>query len=322
MKSILLGLLGLMGVFMMPVQAQVVLRYQWNAGDVFVLHKVLQMEGTLQSGDRAPLETREKASVQKKITVQKVDNLGNAQLLVALLSVSGTKEVNGRESRYFLSEDQMKLDGVLAWQRSQEKANPKIEDKIDDLFKPWIAWSAPRGQINTPTQPDAIRQGTSQSDLFALFGIGQEGWLIFPDHPVSEGDTWMDQTNPVIRSATMEYQNTTQYKLQDLQSEGKKGVATIAFDQEEQSRNLPFSFRPYHADQSQVTRIEYLENRQDFKGTVEFDFARGIVLRCDCEGNLFLRYRQKKSFFSPDKPEVIKYELSSVRMSTEWEKVE
>ena len=322
MKSVLLGMLSLIVVFIEPVQAQVELRYRWNAGDVFVLRKVLQMEGTLQSDDRTPLETRERASVRKKVTVQKVDNLGNAQLLIALLTVSGTKEVNGHESRYYLSEDQLKLDDIPVWQYSEDNANPEVENRMNDLFKPWIAWSAPRGQINTPTQPDGIRKGTSQSDVFSLFGIGQEGWLIFPDDPVSKGSSWKDQTDPAIHSATLEYEKKTEYKLQDLKAEEKRTVATITFSEEEQSHNLPFSFRPYVEDQSQTTQVEYLENKQNFNGTADFDVTHGLVLHCECEGNGFLRYRQKESFFSPSEPREIQYRWNKIRMSTEWEKVE
>lgn len=306
----------------LPAASQVDLRYGWKPDEVFILDKTLETSGTVQTGTHPALETRQRTLIRKKVTVNKVDALGNAQLSVAVLSVSATKTVGESRFQYSLTPDQIALDHTRIWQDSQDPK--RIQERLRQLFKPRVMWCAARGQTQSPVQPEAVRQGTAAADEFSLFGLGEEGWIILPDQPVQIGDSWQDASRQPVRSGTAELSNRLSLRLSGLETRSGNTVATIAFEREWQSRNLQFNSAPRDTSNNpeKVTAI-FPRTEQHFTGTVEFDASEGRTLRCECEGTADVRYRltQPTVLFKETSP-LIHYRWDRVRSQTEWKQAD
>ncbi len=283
---------------------------------------MLDASGTLQVEGGKPLSTSQHVIIQKKVSVQKVDGLGNAQLHAALLTISGTREVDGSVFRFHLSPDRITFDDTRLWEagKQTDATSAELERSLRETFRPWVIWCAPHGQANHPTQPEEIRQQASHSDLFTLFGIGQEGWITLPDFPARAGDAWKDETPDPIRSGTSEVWQASRYVLDALDRGGDSSIASISFHQRKRSRNLPFSYAPRVEDKSDTTQAFVYANEQEFSGQVRFDATRGCVLSCECEGTASMRYSVDEPMLFSPQPAVLQYEWNRIRMKTDWEK--
>lgn len=298
------------------------LQFRWQEGDEWVLTRVLDATGTLRVEGGQPLSTSQHVIIQKKVSVQKVDGLGNAQLHAALLTISGTREVAGSVFRFHLSPDRITFDDTRLWEagKQTDATSAELERSLRETFRSWVIWCAPHGQTNHPTQPEEIRQQASHSDLFTLFGIGQEGWIALPDFPARAGDTWKDETPDPIRSGTSEVWQASRYALDALDSSGDSSIASISFHQRKRSRNLAFSYAPRVEDKSDTTQAFVYANEQEFSGQVRFDATRGYVLSCECEGTASMRYSVDEPVLFSPQPAVLQYEWNRIRMKTDWEK--
>ncbi len=69
---------------------EVVLRYQWNAGEVFILDKQLELFGTVRMATWEAWPAQQRATIRKKVTVEEVSDKGEAKLRVATLLISAT----------------------------------------------------------------------------------------------------------------------------------------------------------------------------------------------------------------------------------------
>ncbi len=299
------------------------LQFRWRQGDEWVLTRVLDATGTLQMEEEKPLSTSQRVIIQKKVSVQKVDGLGNAQLHAALLTLSGTREVGGSAFRFHLSPERIAIDDTRLWEagKQTDATSAELERSLRETFRSWVIWCAPHGQASHPTQPEEIRQQASHSDLFTLFGVGQEGWITLPDFPARAGDTWKDETPDPIRSGTSEVWQASRYALDALESGGDSSIASISFHQRKRSRNLPFRYAPRVEDKSDTTQAFVDATEQEFSGRVRFDATRGCVLSCECEGTASMRYSVDEPMIFPTRPAVLQYEWNRIRMKTDWEKV-
>ena len=138
----------------MPAAGQVTLRYQWRAGDAYLLDKVVDLTGTIRSGTAPPVETSQSAKIRKKVTVDEVDSGGWAHLSVALLSVSATKSIGEQQLQYSMSPDQVVLGETLIWRKTdREGLESSHVRSLQQLFVPSALKCSARGQSEDPLQP-------------------------------------------------------------------------------------------------------------------------------------------------------------------------
>ncbi len=312
-----------MVLWAMPTTAQVTLRYQWRVGDAFILDKVIDVAGTIRAGTAPARAMSQRARVRKKLTVEQVDPQGQAQLRVALLSVSATKSVGEEQVQYSLTPDQIVLDNTRIWQRSakQEQTSPNVEH-LQQLFMPRGMSCSPRGKTRDPFRPEYAFQGASRADVFSLFGVGEEGWLLFADSPVNPGDAWQDEPAETLRSGTSELWYNTRLRLERLAVADGQSVARIGFQRESRSKNLAHEFTPSALSPIRPVAARLIESQQQFTGSVDFDVDQGRVLRCDAEGQARLRYSLQGGRLSDDLRALpLEYDWSRIRVRTDWQPV-
>jgi len=292
-----------------PASSQVELRYQWRPGDAFILDKVIDLAGTIRAGTEPPVEMSQRAKIRKKVTVERVDPSGRAELNIALLSVSATKSVGEVQVQYTLSPGQIVIDNTRIWQQSEKqvRVSPKVRH-LRQLFMPRTRTCSPLGRTEDASQPVQPRQEASRSDLSFLLGVGEEGWLPLAEQPVSPGDSWRDRPARPIAAGTSELSYDVRLSLDRLETDS--------------GGNVPHDPAPASASGPQTAKPWFVESHQQFTGSVDFDVDRGQVLRCKAEGAARMRYFLTGPGFFPDFDKLeIEYDWKRVRMRTEWKQV-
>lgn len=319
--SVFLALLLLL-IGAIPAVGEVSLRYQWQAGDVFILNKVVEVAGTIRGGTAAPQTMSERATIRKKVTVESVDPGGRAQLRVALLLVSATKSVGEDEIQYSLSPERIVMDDIRLWRRNpnEQEISPKV-GPLRQLFHPRAIECSAQGRTKNLSSPALWLEAASQSDLFHLFGIGEEGWLPLPERPLEVGDTWQDGLAAPIRSGTSQLWHDTRLRLERLEDRGGAPLAVIGFERERQIKDLQADVNPSAPHTLAPLKAYFMESRQDLTGWVEFNIEEGRPLRCEAEGQARLRYSLGGRIAPELRALVVEYDWERVRVQTEWERL-
>lgn len=307
----------LLGLSASSGSEEVVLRYQWTLNEEIHLEKSLELAGTIRMGTEEALPISQRAQIRKRVQADEIGAAGQAKLTVAPLLLSATRSIANEVVHYVLSPQEAEIDGLAVFQRDDPKFKD-IRTWLETIYRPRVMWCTPLGRTDSPALPRAIREGSGRSDLFSLFGIGEEGWIPLPEQPVQVGDSWSDEPPAVVQSGTSEVWYRYDLTLTGLEQNDSGVLAHIAFQLERQHKNLDLQFSPRPVRGKQIPRTGIVETRQSFTGTVLFDVSRGRVLRCEAQGNAVMTYLVSGFllYHLPSPP--VEYQWTSVNMTTEW----
>ena len=214
------------------------------------------------------------------------------------------------------------MDDTGIWRRNsdEQEISPKV-GPLRHLFQPSVIECSAQGRTKNLPSPALWLEAASQSDLFHLFGIGEEGWLPLPERAVEVGDTWQDGLAAPTRSGTSQLWHDARLRLERLEERGGAPLAVIGFERERQINDLRADVHPSAPETLPPLKVRFMESRQRLTGWVEFNINEGRPLRCEAEGQARLRYSLGGQIAPELRALVVEYDWERVRVQTEWERV-
>jgi hypothetical protein len=302
---------------------EALLRYRWSEGDVFLLDKKIEISGTIQMGTRPVQPMTQTARLQKKITVVHVSSEGRAELESSLIAYSATKTIADRTTRIEADPERLLVDGKLLFDRGRDESRiKKISGRYADLFKKHTFWCSRRGETRSALRQDTIRKELAQSDPGAVFGIGEEGWLLFAEEAVGEGQSWSrTPEGGLIRDGTAEVSDRQEYQLLALPAQSGQPVR-IGINKQWRAKNLYVPTQPEGLNTPVELGAWFNEKKELFQAEALFDAQKGYPVSYSSEGAVFMEYYVTRSRYYAKNPSApLIYNWPQVRVETRWEKL-